>query len=180
MSTQNQTKAHEEFNHAIKLREKYPLPFGAYKLREANRMFERFLGEVNILADCRRKKVPVRGVCTYGDHAMWLKGLPSKTIPYYLGYYLLPAINALDGDDVPIQEITRSLPFFSQEINSLLDRCDEAYNLIKRIGYEYELWDNYDSVLIPILDTSLWLVDIALDMVPPRKITYSNLTAVTV
>jgi len=173
--------ARQHFKKSVKLREQHPLSSGEYKLREANSHFERFLEEVNILADCRRKKIPMRGRCTNGDHPKWLKDLPAETIPYYLGYYLLPAINALDKDGVPVSKIKQSLPFFEQIIENLLDRCDDAYNLIKkRIDFEYELWDQDDSVLIPLLDTCFWLVEVALDMLPPPKKPFcSNLTEVT-
>jgi len=176
-------RAHQEFKKAVKLREKYPLRSGAYKLREAVGLLIRFEDDIQTLADCREHKRSMVGRCTNGDQAKWLKDLPAKTIPYYLGYYLLPAIKALDADGVPIKNIKQSLPFFKQEITNLLDRCDDASNMIKnRIGYEYEHWDDNESVLIPLLHTSLWLVELALDMLPPptKKQNSSNLTEVSV
>jgi hypothetical protein len=175
--------SHWQFKKAVKLREKYPLQSGAYKLREAVDMLIRFEDEIQTLAHCREQKRPMVGRCTNGDQAKWLKDLPAKTIPYYLGYYLLPAIKALDGDGVLRQTINEFLPFFEQEITNLLDRCDGAYNMIKnRIGHEYEQWNDNESVLIPLLDTSLWLVELALDMLPPPTIKQnsSNLTEVSV
>lgn len=161
-------QTHQEFTNAINQRTAHPLRFGAYKLREAALQFDRFENELLTLQHCKKNKLPMAGRCTHGDQAKWLKDLPSKTIPYILGYYVLPAIKALDGDSVPASLIQQRLPYFIAEIGDLLTKCDEAYCHIRKcIGFEYELWDEDESLLMPLILDAQHLIGLALEMVPP-------------
>ena len=168
MSTQNQTKAHEEFTHAIKLRKTYPLRSGAYKLKEKRDLIQCIAKEILAYSLRRRDTSRSRQPWENLGQAERLESIVSKIIPYHLGYDLLPAINALGSDKVSIRKINLSLPYFRQEINSLLDECEHVHKRLSHgVGYECELWDNDDSSLIPLLDKAVSLFEEALDMVPP-------------
>jgi hypothetical protein len=161
------TPCHKAYSEGLNRRKECPLDSGAYKLRDAGWRLKRQAKEILILSRCLKQREPLRGLCTYGDHAPWLKNLP-LTIADILGYYVLPAIKKLDSDNVPVPLIQQRLPYFKNEIAQLLFECELAFIELKRgVRYEYKLWKNNDSVLMPLVMRTQDLIDSALKMVPP-------------
>ena len=164
----------KQFHKAIIERSNYPLPSGAYKLREAAHMLDRFEREITLLAGCQNRKQPLRGNCTYGDHATWLKQLP-KQVAELLGYSILPAIRKLDADGVSQSVLQKQLPWFEREINKVVHECDRAFTAMKRgIRHEYQRWERNDSELVTMIYSSQHIVDAALGLLPPTTKTGSG------
>lgn len=143
-------------------RSEHPLPSGVYKLREAHSDLWQCLDEFHLLAELLRANQPLRGSCTWGDQATWIKQMP-LVIAFEFGWKVLPGIQALVGDGVNVIEVAKELPGFFKRIAILINRCDEVLPSIKGpIKYEYERWLDYDSIITPLLETGLYVIESAL------------------
>jgi hypothetical protein len=179
----NTAPCHRAYSKAVDRRKDCPLSSGAYKLREAKYHLKRNAEEILILSSCQKQGKTLRGLCTYEDHVPWLKNLPI-IIADILGYCVLPAIKKLESDNVPASLIQQRLPYFIAEIEHLLDDCEVAFIELKSgIRYEYKRWKTDDSVLMPLIQDAQYLIDAALEMVPPsprNTVQSTNLTEVSV
>ena len=145
-------------------RVKYPLGAGLYKLQEAKHRMGQCLEEFELLANLLKRKEPLRGLCTYGDHAPWIKERP-LSIAYELGWKVLPAIEALIGDGVSAHEIAQHSPALLQGVATLVTQCEVVLPNIKGpIRYEYERWRNDDSIITPLLQSGLRIIESAVYM----------------
>ena len=152
------------FKEGLIKREQHPLPSGLYKLRDAHREMNKCLDEFVLLAKLLRAKQPLRGNCTYGDQAPWIKKRPVD-ISFELGWKVLPAIQALVGDGVSTAEINKLLPGFIRRIANLINQCERALPLIKGpISYEYARWRNHDSAITPLLESVISIIESATDI----------------
>lgn len=143
-------------------RSQHPLTSGIYKLQEAHGDLWQCLDEFYLLAELLRAKQPLRGSCTLGDQALWIKKMP-LVIAFEFGWKVLPGIQALVGDGVNVVEVTKELPVFVKRVAILINRCDAVLPSIKGpIKDEYERWLNYDSIITPLLETGLCVIESAL------------------
>ena len=150
------------FKEGLVKREQHTLPSGLYKLRDAHREMAKCLDEFVLLAKLLRAKQPLRGNCTYGDQAPWIKKRPID-ISFELGWKVLPAIQALVGDGISTTEINKILPGFIQRIADLVNQCERALPLIKGpIRYEYDRWRNHDSAIAPLFKSALSVIESAI------------------
>lgn len=150
------------FKEGLAKRDLHPLPSGLYKLREIHREMSSCLDEFVLLAKLLRAKQPLRGNCTYGDQAPWIKKRPIG-IAFGLGWKVLPAIQALIGNGISSEEIEKHLPGFIQKIAALVNQCEIALPQIKGpIRHEYERWRNHDSLIAPLFELALIIVNDAL------------------
>ena len=149
------------FKEGLTKREQHPLPSGFYKLRDAHREMSKCLDEFVLLAKLLRAKQPLRGNCTFGDQAPWIKKRPIN-ISFELGWKVLPAIQALVGDGISVVEINNLLPGFIQRIATLINQCERVLPLIKGpIRYEYDRWRNHESAIAPLLESALSIIESA-------------------
>jgi len=156
----------QEYQDAIKQRLNHPLKNGEYKLNEALTHLNAREEEIRILADCQKHKQPLRGILTYEDHGPWLKNMPLD-IANLLGYFILPSIKALKADGVPEHILHKQLPWFESEIKRLVQKCEISHRLLKSgVQYEYNCWKYDDSVLLPIIEDTKTLIEIAKRMIP--------------
>lgn len=147
------------FKEGLVKREQHPLPSGLYKLRDAHREMGKCLDEFVLLARLLRAKQPLRGNCTYGDQAPWIKKRPID-ISFELGWKVLPAIQALIGDGISNAEINKYLPGFIQRIADLVNQCERTLPQIKGpIKHEYDRWRNHDSIVAPLFETALSIIE---------------------
>jgi hypothetical protein len=152
------------FKEGLVKREQHPLPSGLYKLRDAHREMSRCLDEFVLLARLLRAKQPLRGNCTYGDHAPWIKKRPID-ISFELGWKVLPAIQALIGDGISAEETNQFLPGFIQRIADLINQCERTLPQIKGpIRHEYDRWRNHDSLIAPLFESMLSIIETAFHM----------------
>jgi len=156
----------QEYQDATKQRLNHPLQNGEYKLNEALKRLNGKEEEIRILANCQKHKQPLRGLRTYGDHAPWRKNMPLD-IANLLGYFILPSIKALKADGVPEHKLHQHLPWFESEIKRLLQKCEQSHQIMKAgVKHEYDRWKHDDSVLLPIIDDTKILIEIAKRMIP--------------
>jgi hypothetical protein len=103
----------KSFAEGHKGREKHPLCNGGeYKLKENLRMLEKYLLELDRIADYKKTRNPsdrrTKGYalrhCTPDDMNIWLKDLPPH-IAHTLSYSIIPATAALIKDGVPQDKV---------------------------------------------------------------------------
>lgn len=145
-------------------REPHTLPSGLYKLRDAHREMRSCLEEFLLLARLLRAKQPLRGNCTYGDQAPWIKKRPI-CISFELGWKILPAIQALPGDGVSSEDVDTQLPGYIQKIADLVNQCERTLPQIKGpIRHEYDRWRNHDSAITPLFESALSIIESAIHL----------------
>jgi hypothetical protein len=117
------------------------------------------LDEFVLLARLLRAKQPLRGNCTYGDQASWIKVRPLD-ISFELGWKVLPAIQALIGDGVSAEDVSKFLPGIIQRIADLVNQCEKTLMQIKGpIRHEYERWRNHTSIITPLFESALGIIE---------------------
>ena len=103
----------KSFAEGHKGREKHPLCNGGeYKLKETLRTLEKYLLELDRIADYKKTRNPsdrrTKGYalrhCTPDDMNIWLKDLPPH-IAHTLSYSIIPATAALIGDGIPKDKV---------------------------------------------------------------------------
>jgi len=142
----------------------HPLPSGLYKLRDAKREISRNLEEFQLLARLLQSKQPLRGNCTYGDHALWVKKWPTE-LAFELGWKVLPSIEALVGDGISDEKVKNCLPGYFRRIANLVNQCEViSPQITGPIGNEYKRWRNKKSLITPLFETALGIIESALDI----------------
>jgi hypothetical protein len=151
------TTCHDVCDTARGERAKYPLSAGRYKLREAEDRINQLHKLVTTIADrvCTGGKFGETenlGPCMATERGAYLKGIPAQ-LAELLGYTILPAIAALDGDGVPKAEVQRLLSRAETDAQRLLDDCEALRQRLKGgIRYEYDAMRRGESLLLELLD----------------------------
>lgn len=141
----------------------YPLKSGRYKLEEVQRGLKENLQTLNEISAAKfaelnnqprssRPKVPEGA-------AGLIKKLPER-IARQLGYYIIPAIEALGGDDLPAARVTVLSKHARTVAADIVKRCDAVQVELSygvEVEYAHMKYDN--SLLEPLLQDTIWLVD---------------------
>jgi hypothetical protein len=151
------TNCHEIFNTAREKRKAHPLSSGGYKLKEAEDRINQLQKLVTTIAKRVRTggkfgETENLGPCMANERGTYLKGIPAQ-LAELLGYTILPAIAALEGDGVPKAEVQRMLIRAETDAQRLIDDC-EALRLRLKAGikHEYDAMRRGDSALLDLLD----------------------------
>jgi hypothetical protein len=151
------TPCHDAFNAAQKRRARYPLSSGRYKLEEAKNRLNQLHKLVTTVADrvgtgCKFGETESLGPCMAYERGTYLKGIPAQ-LADLLGYTILPAIAALDGDGVPKAEVQRLLSRAKTDAQHLIANCEAVRLRLKGgIKHEYGAMRRCDSELLGLLD----------------------------
>jgi hypothetical protein len=153
------TTCHQLFDTAREKRKAHPLPSGAHKLTEAENRINQLHKLVTTITERVRAGEKFEqdenlGPCMATERGAYLKGIPVQ-LAELLGYTILPAIAALEGDGVPKAEVQRLLSRAETNAQRLLDDC-EALRLRLKAGikHEYEAMRRGESELLGLLDTA--------------------------
>ena len=151
------TTCHEIFNTAREKRKAHPLSSGGYKLKEA----EDRINQLHKLVTTIAKRVHAGGKfgetenlgpCMATGRGAYLKGIPAQ-LAELLGYTILPAIAALEGDGVPTAEVQRLLIRAETDAQRLINDCEALRLRLKGgIKQEYDAMRRGDSALLELLD----------------------------
>jgi len=158
----------EAFNWGKTSRNNHPLPFGKYKLCDLHGWLSAYRNEVVYIREMVSGRAPPYGLmrCTAEDKHVWLKGLPT-CVAYWLGYNLLPALDALVHDGANPALIQRTVATIRPRVLSLLSDLEAARLRIKRnIKTEYEHMKDDDPILEPLLEEALRLTEMAMAAAP--------------
>jgi hypothetical protein len=149
-----------EFRRGRRERARFPLRSGIYKLREVRRRLAESLSlmsEVCMSVELNRTSTSARA--PQGTRGA-LQRLP-KVIAHELGRNIIPAVEALVGDDVP-RTMAKALAKHARvEANALVRRCDDLNDDFTRHRIDVELVRmKYDrSVLEQLLTDAVGLID---------------------
>ena len=159
------TTCHEIVNAAREKRKAHPLPLGGYKLREAEDRINQLHKLITTIAERVRKggkfsETENLGPCMATERGAYLKGIPAQ-LAELLGYTILPAIAALEGDGVPKAEVQRLLIRAETDAQRLINDC-EALRLRLKAGikHEYDAMRRGDSALLGLLDMAKALIQV--------------------
>jgi hypothetical protein len=148
---------HDIFITARAERAKYPLTKGRYKLDEARHAIEDWHKLIVTVAK-RVRTGSVFGVdenlgpCMADEREAYLEELPDR-LANLVGYYILPAIAALEGDGVPKAEVERLLRHAETDAKRLLAECEAARaRLNGGIDHEYGAMRRSENGLLSLLD----------------------------
>jgi hypothetical protein len=135
------TTCHDILDAARAQRTKYPLTKGRYKLDEARHTIDRWHDLVATITEQVRTgrkfgETECLGPCMADERGTYLKGLPAR-LAERIGYHILPAIAALEGDGVPKAEVQRLVLRAETNAQRLVAEC-EALRLRLKSGIEYE------------------------------------------
>ena len=151
------TTCHDIFNVAREKRKAHPLTSGGYKLRETENRINQLHKLVITIAERVRTggkfgETENLGPCMATERGAYLKGIPVQ-LAELLGYTILPAIAALEGDGVPKAEVQRLLSRAETDAQRLIDEC-EALRLSLKAGikHEYDAMCRGESELLGLLD----------------------------
>ena len=150
------TTCHDVCDTARAERAKYPLTEGRYKLEEALRAIERWQDLVTTIAERVRaggkfEQDENLGPCMATERGAYLKGIPAQ-LAELLGYTILPAIAALEGDGMPKAEVERLLSRAETDAQRLLDDCEAVRLRLKAgIKHEYDAMRGGESELLRLL-----------------------------
>lgn len=156
------TTCHEIVNAARERRKAHPLSSGGYKLREAEDRINQLHKLVTTIAERVRTggkfgETENLGPCMATERGAYLKGIPAQ-LAELLGYTILPAIAALEGDGVPKAEVQRLLSRAETDAQRLIDACEAVRLRFKGgIKNEYEAMRRGESELLRLLDRVLGL-----------------------
>ena len=151
------TTCHEIFNTAQVQRAKYPLTKGQYKLDEGEQAINQLQKLVTTVAKRVRTggkfgETENLGPCMATGRGAYLKGIPAQ-LAELLGYTILPAIAALEGDEVPKAEVQRLLIRAETDAQRLINDCEALRLRLKGgIKQEYDAMRRGDSALLELLD----------------------------
>jgi hypothetical protein len=154
----------QSFNDGKSQRVSYPLHQGRYKLEERERRFVFNKETLRMVRDFVRGRSSCLylGGCMASDKHAWLKNLPLD-IAFYLGYDLLPGLLARKKEGVLC--VDRDYSALEQDCLQLVDRCEQVRNAIKKdIKVEYRQMKQGGSLLEPLIDDALYLVQRALEV----------------
>lgn len=140
-----------------------PLPFGLYKLNEARSTLVMVLQTMKnvgkFIRDGQRGYGIGLGGCTSDDKAKWLKDLPA-VVAHELGYNVLPAIAALAANGVLPSDIVPIIAKATDEAAQIVAQCELVRETLRAgIKREYDLMRQGDSMLAPLLQDAIDLID---------------------
>lgn len=148
---------HDIFNAARGERAKYPLSAGRYKLKEAEDRINQLDKLVTTIADRVRaggefEQDESLGPCMATERGTYLKSIPAE-LAELLGYTILPAIAALEGDGMPKAEVQPLLNHAETEAQRLIDEFEALRLRLKGgIKHEYDAMRQGESGLLGLLD----------------------------
>ena len=148
----------QSFDEGKAQRASYPLQQGRYKLEERERRFVFNKETLRMVRDFvrRRSSCLYLGGCMASDKHTWLKNLPLD-VAFSLGYDLLPGLLALKKEGALC--VDRDYPSIEQACLTLVDRCEQVRNTIKKdIKVEYRHMKHGCSLLEPLIDEASYLV----------------------
>lgn len=151
------TTCHDIFNVARAKRKSHPLPSGRYKLQEAEDSINQLHKLVTTIADRVRSggkfgETENLGPCMSTERGIYMKSI-SAQLAELLGYTILPAIAALDGDGVPKAEVQRLLSRAETDTQRLIDECEALRLSLKGgIKQEYDAMRRGESKVLDLLD----------------------------
>ena len=98
----------EAFERGARNRLNHPLDRGRYKLEEIDHDLRSIVEDLKVIARYKQGIARPTDIshCTKDDLSIWLKGLP-ELMSRWAGYYILPAISALQGDGLPLDLVVR-------------------------------------------------------------------------
>lgn len=92
------------------------------------------------------------GLCLAYERGTYLKGVPGQ-LAELLGYTILPAIAALEGDGVPKAEVQRLLRRAETDAGRLLDACEAVQAHLKGgIDREYRAMRLGEAALMGLMN----------------------------
>ena len=147
---------HDIFNTARAERAKYTLTKGRYKLDEARHAIEDWQKLVVTVANRVRSggvfgEDENLGPCMGDEHEVYLEELPDS-LANLVGYNILPAIAALEGDGVPKAEVQRLLSRAESDAKRLLAECEAVKSRLNGgIDHEYGAMRRGESRLHDLL-----------------------------
>ena len=127
---------HKEFAAAQQRRTQHPLRSGLYKLEESKwritRMQETLyaIGEYLSGRGRYRPGSALGPCCMPFDKGFWLRKLP-RLVAEMLAYEILPAIQALTGDGVPLRDVQHEHRSATNRAERLLADCDTQLQRLK-------------------------------------------------
>jgi hypothetical protein len=151
------TTCHEIVTSAREKRKAHPLPSGGYKLKEAEDRINQLHKLVTTIAyrvhrGERFSETENLGPCMATERGAYLKGLPAQ-LAELLGYTILPAIAALEGDGVPKAAVQRLLSRAETDAQRLIDDCEALRLSLKNgIKHEYDAMRRGESGLLSLID----------------------------
>jgi hypothetical protein len=157
------TTCHQLFDTAREKRKAHPLHSGGYKLKEAGDRISKLHELVTTIAERVRaggkfEQDENLGPCMATERGAYLKGIPAQ-LAELLGYTILPAIAALEGDGMPKAEVERLLSRAETDAQRLLDDCEALRQRLKGgISREYDAMRRGESALLRLLDAAISIV----------------------
>lgn len=163
-------ECYETYHKMVLNKSKHPYLIGLYKLKESLSLFKMIDDEIGRIASYGKKgcRVNLRH-CTPDDRFEYLAKIP-LLIAELLGSAVYPAIDGLLGDDLTQQQVNKIKHESKRDIESLVDRCDETNQKIKRnprfVERKIASWDYEPTRLtlraITIVEDILYGVEMAL------------------
>jgi hypothetical protein len=150
------TTCREIASSACAKRKAHPLPSGRYKLREAEDRINQLHKLLTTIAERVRAGEKFEqdenlGPCMATERGAYLKGIPAQ-LAELLGYTILPAIAALEGDGVPKAEVERLMSRAETDAQRLIDACEALRLSLKGgIKHEYDAMRRGESELLRLL-----------------------------
>lgn len=150
------TTCHDIFDTAREKRKAHPLTAGRVKLDEAENRINQLHKLVTTITERVRRGGKFRetenlGPCMAIERGTYLKGIPAE-LAELLGYTILPAIAALEGDGVPKVEVQRLLSRAETDAQRLIDECEALRLRLKGgIKLEYEAMRRGERLLLDLL-----------------------------
>lgn len=151
------TTCHDIFDAARTKRAAHPLTKGRFKLEEAENRVNQLQKLVTTIADRVRARgkfgeTENLGPCMATERGAYLKGMPAQ-LAELLGYTIVPAIAALEGDGVPKAEAQRLMCRAETDAQRLIDECEALRLRLKGgINHEYDAMRRGQSELLSLVD----------------------------
>jgi hypothetical protein len=157
----SKTPCQEAYDNAATRRTAYPLPSGAYKLRDAQRSTQRMKDTLYRIRDhlTEERIFPVGthslGGCLSDEIEYYLKELPNK-ISALVASDILPAIAALTGDGIPKSDVAGEMQSASANANRLFRDCEAVHaRLTLRADQERDnIKEGYSAVYALLTDAN--------------------------
>ena len=163
-------ECYEIYHKMVLNKSKHPYSIGLYKLKESLSLFKMIDDEIGRIASYGKKNCRVNlRHCTPDDRFEYLAKLP-LLIAEVLGSAVYPAIDGLLGDGLTQQQVNKIKIECKRDIETLVDRCDETNQKVKRnskfVERKIASWDYEPTLLtlraITIVEDILYGVDMAL------------------
>ena len=167
MKPANPNKCRDEFVRGEADRRNHPLRSGEYKLKEAHRVLSHWRDTLSLVGEYQRKTPSKRarvnrcfGACTAEEATSWVKELPEQ-IAFKLGYYIVPAVEALGGDKVPSNIVTDYAEKTRALAEMIVAESDLARTELRTLGVaaEYRRMKQKQSSLAPLLNAGIQLIE---------------------